>query len=236
MRSFPLGMVAAAVAAVFACGVAQAQDNVVKAGIVYYTTSSDTSGLSVSPPAAGAALAGSDVETGDAPTLALVYERRLTPNIGAELALGIPPRIDGDATGPLADVLKAAGLSKTVLSAKNVSPTFFLNYYFGDASAKWRPYVGAGINYTYFSDIESSIPDADIDMSDSWGWALQAGISYAAAPNWGLFASVQRVDIESDVEAKVGLPVPGVGVIPATVKTKVDFGAISYTAGVWYAF
>jgi outer membrane protein len=223
-------MVAAAVATVFACGVAQAQDNVVKAGIVYYTTNSDTSGLSVSP---AIPLGDSDVETGNAATLALVYERRLTPNWGAELALGIPPRIDGDATGQLADLLKAAGLSKTVLSAKNVSPTFFVNYYFGDASAKWRPYLGAGINYTYFADIESSLPDADIDMSDSWGWALQGGISYAAAQNWGLFASVQFVDIESDVTAKTSLPgVP----VPVTVKTKVDFGAISYTAGVWYAF
>lgn len=220
-------------AALSVSAVAQVQQNNVKLGVIYYTTDSQTGGLHIEPPTAGAALSGSDVVTGNATTLLFAYERMFSPNIGAELVLGVPPRITGSATGPLAGVLQQAGISADVLSARNVAPTLLLNYHFFEESSKWRPYVGAGINYTYFSSIESSIPGAQIEMSDSWGWAVQGGISYAASKQWGLFASIARVDVKSDVKAVASLPgIP----VPLTVTTSVDFKPITYAAGLWYAF
>ena len=224
-----LALVAAAAA--LASGAVTAQDNVLKAGVTRYDTHSKTSGLATEP--AVPTLAGSDARTGDATTVILVYERLLTPNVGAELVLGWPPRIDAEATGPLAGLTQQLGISNTILSAKNVAPTVLVNYYFGDPSNAWRPYVGGGVNYTRFTGIRSSLPTTRLTMSDSWGPAAQVGISYAFAREWGLFASVARVWVESDVEAVVNLPgVP----VPVTVKTTVDFRPWTYSAGVFYRF
>lgn len=210
---------------------AVAQDNVVKVGVTRYDTHSKTNGLVTDPPVA--ALAGSDAETGDATTVILVLERTLTPNLGVELVLGWPPRIDAEATGPLAGLTRQLGISNTILSAKNVAPTVLVNYYFGDPTSTWRPYVGAGVNYTRFTGVRSSLPTTRLKMSDSWGPAVQVGMNYALAREWGLFASVARVWVESDVEATVNLPnVP----VPVNVKTTVDFRPWTYSAGVYYRF
>ncbi|MBX3633983.1 MAG: OmpW family protein [Rubrivivax sp.] len=224
---------AAAIAATAAlsCTAALAQDYVLKAGVTRYDTHSKTSGLVTDP--AVPALAGSDAETGDATTVILVIERTLTPNIGAELVLGWPPRIDAEATGPLAGLTRQLGISNTILSAKNVAPTLLVNYYFGDPSDALRPYVGGGVNYTRFTGVRSSLPASRLKMSDSWGPAVQVGLSYALAREWGLFASVARVWVKSDVEAVVNLPnVP----VPVSVKTTVDFRPWTYSAGAFYRF
>jgi outer membrane protein len=97
----------------------QAQDNVVKAGITDYTTNSSTSGIQ----GIGIPL-GADAETGNAITAIFVCERKLAPNIGVELVLGIPPTIEADAAGSV------AFLGDNILSAKNVSPTLLFNYYY----------------------------------------------------------------------------------------------------------
>lgn len=215
---------AIAVAALSAGGVALAQDNMVKVGVVYYDTSSSTSGLAVTPPVLPA---GSDAKTGDAWTLVFAYERALTPNVGVKIDLGLPPTIDAKATGPI------AGLGE-ILSAKNVSPTVFLTYAFGKPGDTWRPAVAAGLNYTYFADVKSPYPNTDLKMSDSWGLALQVGLDYAIDKNWGVFASATRIDVSSNIEA-TGVQVPGVPV-PINMKTTVDFNPWTYAVGLLYRF
>jgi outer membrane protein len=210
---------------------AQAQSTIVKLGVLRYDTSSKSSGIVTSPPLP--ALAGSDASTGDATTLLLVFERTLTPHFSVELALGIPPRIKAQATGPLEAFLAANGLSREVLSAKNVSPTLLANYNFGAPGDTWRPYVGAGLNYTRFAGKRSSLPTTSLKMSDSWGLALQAGVNYALDRQWGLFASVARVDVKSDVTAVA--TIPGVPV-PVSVTTSIDFRPWTYQAGASYRF
>lgn len=206
---------AIAAAALFAAvGAAQAQNNIVKLGISNYTTHSRTGGISGIgvPP-------GADAETGDAVTAILAYERLLTPNIGAEIVLGIPPRIRARATGSV------AFLGDDVLSARNVSPTFFVNYHFGTPRSTWRPYLGVGINYTRFVGIESRIA-SDVRMSDSTGWAAQAGIDYSLDRRWSLFASVAALQVKSNLVA-----------VGATVlQTTIDFRPVVYSFGAVYKF
>ncbi len=220
LLSSPLAIV---VGLVVASSTAQAQDNMIKFGVVYYDTNSSTSGLTATPPVLPA---GADAKTGDATTVVLAYERALTPNIGIKLDLGWPPTIKAEATGPI------AGLGE-ILSAKNVSPTVFLTYAFGQPGDTWRPSVAAGLNYTYFADAKSPYSN-DIEMSDSWGLALQVGLDYAIDKNWGLFASVTRIDVKTDVVAK-GVRVPGVPV-PIDLATSVDFKPWTYSIGLSYRF
>ncbi len=206
-----------AIAGVFAfacCAVqAQSQDNVVKVGVTRYDTHSRTNGISgIGVPA------GADAETSDATTVIFVYERLFTPSIGLELVMGIPPRIKAKATGSVAFLGE-------VLSARNVAPTLLLNYHFFAPTDAFRPYLGAGINYTRFTGVKSSLAP-DVKMGDSTGLALQAGIDYAITKDIGLFASVAKVNVKSKVVA-----------VGATVlTTTVDFRPIVYSAGVSYRF
>ena len=200
---------ALAAALAFAAGGAVAQQNVVKVGVTYYQTHSKTDGISGIgvPP-------GADVEVGNATTVILVYERLFTPNVGLEFVLGVPPKITATGTGSVAFLGE-------VLSTKNVAPTLFLNYHFFDPSARLRPYLGAGINYTRFTEVTSSLAP-DVSMGSSTGLALQAGLHYAIDKDWGLFASIAAINVKSKVVA-----------VGATVlTTTVDFRPIVYSAGV----
>ncbi|HEX7442211.1 MAG TPA: OmpW family outer membrane protein [Caldimonas sp.] len=209
-----LQSLALASAALLAAGTASAQDNLVKIGLTEYTTHSSTNGVTgIGVPA------GADAQTGNATTVILVYERLFTPNVGVEFVLGIPPRVKSKATGSV------AFLGDDVLSAKNVAPTLFLNYHFGAPGDTWRPYLGAGINYTRFVGIESKLAP-DVKMSDSTGWAAQAGIDYALNKEWSLFASVAALKVKSKVVAS-----------GATVlQTTIDFRPIVYSFGTAYRF
>jgi outer membrane protein len=198
----------------FAGLAAQAQDNVVKIGITRYDTHSRTNGISgIGVPA------GADAEVGDATTAIFVYERLFTPQVGLEFVLGVPPRLKAKATGSV------AFLGDEVLSARNVAPTLLLNYHFFEPSDRFRPYLGAGINYTRFTDVKSSLAP-DVEMGSSTGLALQAGVNYAITKDWGLFASIAKINVKSKVVA-----------VGATVlTTTVDFRPLVYSAGVSFQF
>jgi len=193
---------------------AQAQDNVVKVGVTRYTTHSKTNGVSGIgvPP-------GADATTDDATTIIFVYERLFTPQVGLEFVLGIPPTIKAKATGSV------AFLGDNVLSAKNLAPTLFLNYHFFAPGDTLRPYIGAGINYTKFTNVKSSLA-SDVKLGDSTGLALQAGINYAITKDLGLFASVAKLDVKSKLVAS------GASVLTTTI----DFRPIVYSAGLSYQF
>lgn len=202
-----------ALLAVAANGAAQAQDNLFKVGLTRYDTHSKTTGV-VGP----GIPAGADAETGDATTVIFVGERLLTPNIGVELVLGVPPKITAQATGSVAFLGE-------VLSARNVAPTLLFNWHFGQTGDTWRPYVGLGLNYTKFTDVQTPY-GWDVQLSDSWGAAAQAGIDYAIDKRWGVFASVAVLKVKSDLVAT-----------GATVlQTTIDFRPIVYSAGVAYRF
>jgi outer membrane protein len=203
-----------ALGAALAAGPAMAQDNAFKVGPIRYDTHSKTTGVKgIGIPA------GADAETGSATTLLFTYERMIRPDIGVEFVIGIPPRIKAKATGTV------AFLGDDVLSAKFVAPTGFVNYHFGAQGDTWRPYLGAGVNYTRFTGIRSKLAP-QVEMSDSWGWAVQAGIDYALNKQWGLWASAATLRVKSDLVA-VGSTV---------LTTTIDFRPTTYEIGVSYKF
>ncbi|WP_170325686.1 OmpW/AlkL family protein [Ruegeria arenilitoris] len=82
-------------------------------------------------------------------------------------------------------------------SVKHLPPTLSLNYHFPTNSA-WKPYVGAGINYTIFFDEKSALGDLELD--NSVGIALQAGLDYMVTERGAVRLNVRWFDIESDVK------------------------------------
>ena len=213
-----ISMLAVASALTLAAVAVQAQSaypqNIVKLGITDYDSNAKTNGITgIGVPA------GADTEVHSAYTAILVYERMVTPNIGLELVLGYPPKIKAKATGSV------AFLGDDILSARNVAPTGFVTYHFFDPSAQWRPYLGAGINYTKFTDVHSSLAPK-VEMSSSTGYAVEAGMSYAITKDIGLFASIAKLRVKSKVVA-TGTTV---------LQTTVDFRPLVYSAGVSYQF
>lgn len=196
-----------------AASVVQAQETIIKVGVTRYQTHAKTTGITgIGVPA------GADAEVGSATTVIFVGERLITPNIGIELVLGVPPTIKSRAAG-------SVYFLGEVLEAKNVAPTLLLNYHFGREGDSWRPYVGAGINYTRFTGIKSSLAE-HVEMSDSVGPTVQAGIDYLFSKNWGAFASVAAVKVKSDLVAQGS----------TVLKTTIDFRPIVYSAGLSYRF
>lgn len=192
---------------------ALAQDNVFKLGLTRYDTNAKTSNLG------GIGLpAGADVSVGDATTVIFVGERMVTPNVGVELVIGVPPKIKASGAGSVAFLGE-------VLEARNAAPTVLVNWHFGQAGDTWRPYAGLGVNYTRFVGIKSPY-GWDVSLSDSWGLAGQVGVDYAINARWGLFASVAAVKVKSDLVAV------GANVIQATI----DFRPVVWSAGMSYRF
>ena len=211
MTNKVLGTVAAVL--MLGSGLAQAQETTIKFGVTRYDTHAKTSGISgIGVPA------GADATVGDATTVIFVAERALTPNIGVELVLGVPPKIKSRGAGSVAFLGE-------VMSARNVAPTLLLNYHFGQPGDAWRPYVGLGINYTKFADVKSPLAE-NVEMSDSVGPTVQAGIGYFFNKQWGVFASVAAVKVKSDLVATGS----------TVLTTTIDFRPLVYSTGVSYRF
>jgi outer membrane protein len=109
-----------------------------------------------------------------------------TPNIAAELILTYPQK----------HTLKAG--STEIGTLKHLPPTLTAQYHFTQFGA-FKPYVGAGLNYTHFSSV--NLPaGVDIDRN-SYGLAAQIGMDYAIAKNVYLNLDVKKVQIRTDVSS-----------------------------------
>jgi len=132
----------------------------------------------------------------------------LTKNIAAELILTYPQQHDVNLAG--------AGKIGTV---KHLPPTLTLQYHFLP-DGQFRPYVGAGLNFTKFSSANIAGGTMNVDSS-STGGALQAGIDIKLGSNLYLNFDIKKIWIGTDVTlARTGAKVthlnlnpllPGVG-------------------------
>ena len=184
----------------------------------------------------GAALPG-DVDISDqyVPELDITYF--FNDNLAAELILGVTPHdvdavdvtVDGildSATVPLGDVWL-------------LPPTLTLQYHFTDFGA-FKPYVGAGVNATFFfNEDEGDVADG-IEYDPSVGFALQAGFDYdldGEPGGWAFNADVKKVWINTDVTVDLSTALgPDLGVPEVLVDADVDINPIIVGVGLGYKF
>ena len=114
-----------------------------------------------------------------------------TKNLAAELVLTYPQNVD----------IKAG--STKIGTIKALPPSLMLQYHFTDFGA-FKPYVGAGVNYTYFSKRDHILDGAASVERDSWGLAAQLGFDYALDKNWSLNFDVKKVYIDTKVSGGIG--------------------------------
>ena len=109
----------------------------------------------------------------------------INKNIAAELILTVPQ----------SQTLYSNGAA--IGSFKHLPPTLTLQYHF-DMNG-FKPYVGAGINYTRLSSI--NLPAGVSVDSNSFGPALQAGVDIPVGKNLYVNFDVKKVYIRTDVSA-----------------------------------
>ncbi|MQB21185.1 OmpW family protein [Agrobacterium tumefaciens] len=110
-----------------------------------------------------------------------------TDNIAAELILGTTfSRIN--TTGALGEI----DVGKTWL----LPPTLTLQYHFTDFGA-FKPYVGAGVNYSLFYHQSEKPGFSNLDVKNDFGAALQVGFDYMVTKNWGVNFDVKKIFLDT---------------------------------------
>lgn len=122
----------------------------------------------------------------------------LTDNINVEVLAATP--FKHDVNFGLSDAL---GTGDQLGEVTHLPPTVTVNYYFNDASSKFQPYVGAGLNYTIFFDEEFTSANVaagldDLSLDDSFGLSAQVGADYMIDDKWFVNASIRWIDIDTE--------------------------------------
>ena len=232
LRNMWLGIAALGVAGAHPVAAYDAGSWVVRAGAAMVDP--DTSSDAIVIPTEPATVLPNGVDVDDDTQLGVTVSYMLTDQWSVELLASTP--FEHDIT--LEDAPVDAG------STRHLPPTLTVNWYPRGGRDGWQPFIGAGLNYTYFWDedtdgqLEAALGEivggpgadpipADLDLDDSWGLALRAGVDVPINDNWAVSASLYWIDI--DTEAEVSTPV-------ADVDFDVEIDPWVYMLGVSYRF
>ncbi|WP_028226960.1 OmpW/AlkL family protein [Paraburkholderia ferrariae] len=173
---------------------------------------------------------GTGLSTARADTVGLVFTHFLTDHIAVSSVAGIPPtfKLYGHGTlkppGPAGALgsqnLGDPGTNPIVTSVRQWSPALIFQYYFRDADAKFRPFLGLGVSYNWFSDIQLNPAFVSATQNDlgsvlaagagkpgqtqvsakasaSWQPVFNAGAEYNITAHLGLVASITYIPLKT---------------------------------------
>lgn len=169
------------------------QDWIVRLRGIYVKTDVNTS----------VSVLGGNVSTSSDQVPEIDFTRFFTPNIAAELILATTTHdmsINGSALG-----------NKTGLgSVKLLPPTLTLQYH-TNPTGQFRPYVGAGVNYTIFYGEKTGGAATSMKYKNNFGYAFQIGADYMIDEKIGVNFDIKkvflrtRVDVNNTYKAKAEL-------------------------------
>jgi outer membrane protein len=177
-----------------------AGDIILRAGATYVAPQDSSSKVALNGSTLSLSGGDSELAVDDNTQLGLTFNYMLTKSWGLEVLAATPFQHTASGKGEL------AGLN--IADVKHLPPTVSAVYYF-DSEKAFKPYVGAGINYTIFFDEELTseadttlsglgLTNGSVELTDSWGLALQAGFDYEINPQWMINASVRWIDIDTE--------------------------------------
>ena len=139
-------------------------------------------------------VAGSGLSYSDTVVPELDISYFFTDNVAAELILGTTfANVYGEGT-----INGLNRIGKTWL----LPPTLTLQYHFTDFG-NFKPYVGAGVNYTIFYNQEADSANS-LKVKNQFGGALQIGADYMFDDHWGVNFDVKKIFLEPDFDVNVG--------------------------------
>lgn len=207
----------------------EAGDILVRAGVVTVTTSESTSGVMVD----GTTDLGGEATLNNNTQLGLNFAYMLTDKVAVELLAATPFEHDVAING-------TGAVDGSLGKVKHLPPTLSAVYYPLESSSVFQPYVGVGVNYTWFFDEKvtsgakagdnaAGFPLTNLKVKNSWGWAAQIGADYMLTENIMLNGQIRYIDI--DTEATVDVAGGA-----STAKVDVDIKPVVYMVGLGYKF
>ncbi|PHS62015.1 MAG: outer membrane protein OmpW [Thalassobium sp.] len=151
----------------------EAGDIIVKAGIVNVNPKEDNIDLG----------GGAKAQISDDTQLGLTLTYMVAPQIGVEVLAATPFKHDVTLNG------------NKIASTKHLPPTVSAQYYLMDPASKLQPYVGLGVNHTFFFDEDG----AAAHLKKSWGLAYSAGLNYNIDDSMLANVAVWKMDIDSEL-------------------------------------
>ncbi|MBD8123787.1 MULTISPECIES: OmpW family outer membrane protein [Pseudomonas] len=204
----------------------QAGDFIIRAGAATTAPNEQSGNLKLD----GAKVPGTKATLDSDTQLGLAFAYMLSDHVGVELLAATPFQhtVAVKGLGP--------GLDGKLADVKQLPPTLSLQYYPMDATSKFQPYAGVGVNYTWFYDENLSSERKgqgmnNLHIKNSWGWAGQVGADYMLTDKIMLNAAVWYVDIDTQATLD-GPSALSVG----RTKVNVDVDPWVYMVGVGYKF
>jgi outer membrane protein len=161
----------------------------------------------------------------------------ITDHVATELELGIPPKFNLSGEGQFTPY-------GTLGSARLWAPALLLKYYFNKPEAKFRPYVGVGATYAWFSS--ARITNASFEQGTlggptsvstdrSWAPVFNVGFNYAFTRHWFAGFSVSYIPI--NVTATLNTTVPSqVGPLTRVSEAKIHLDPFVTYLKIGYMF
>lgn len=143
-------------------------------------------------PSVGDNIDGAEVGISTAYVPELDFTYFFTKNIAAELILATTKHdVDVDGTS----------LGHVWL----LPPTLNLQYHF--YAGDFKPYLGAGVNYTLFYGVDEGDNVTDMDYENTVGFSFQAGMDYNLSDKWFLNLDIKKMLLNTDVTVSKVTPV-----------------------------
>ncbi len=193
--------------------------------VFYHVKADDLSGPYVPP--------GANIDANNVETVYLAYVRRLSSHFDLELTAGYPPLQKTVGKGP-ATLGSVPYNGQVIATARWIAPTLLVEYMFLDENSKWRPYIGAGVNYTTFYDRNSTAQGnaasggpTKLSLTSSVGPVGTVGLAYNIVNHWNMYASYSISQVKTKLNADTA------GVIRTT---HISFGPQALVVSVGYSF
>lgn len=109
----------------------------------------------------------------------------LTPHVALDLLVGTAPKHN------------IYGNDAKIGHTRYLPPTLSVQYNFNPSGAL-NPYIGAGVNYTYYFN-EKLLSEDKLSISNSFGYAATLGMEYQSRQHWSLGAELRYIQVNSDI-------------------------------------
>jgi len=174
-----------------------------------------------------------ETQTEDLSTAYFSYARGLTPHLELEAVLGQPPSFKVHLRGP-ASVGTAPYNGQPASSGRQMAPALTVNYKFNEPGDFYRPYLGVGLVYSHFYDIQGSSATnlvnggpTSLTYSDSLGLLVVAGVSFRLMDHWRANFSVTHADVRPTVTLHT---------LGVDRRNSYDLGPVVFTGAFSYGF
>ena len=175
-------------------GAAHAEDALAPAGTAGHFQARLRGVVVVPDPSADIAISGAHIGGTTSISTSLVPE--------VDLSYFITDHIAVEAIAAVTKHTIRNSVAGTVSNVWLLPPTITAQYHF-DPAGPIRPYVGVGVNYTFFYDPHSALPG--IGFKNSFGWAFQAGADVPVGDGpYFLNADIKKVFMGTHIRASGG--------------------------------